>query len=152
MRWRLWKEDRTFSMLCCSERSVSREWKGRTLPLTRFFFRFLSFVHGIAIPVRLPDLKPRMLLWFKLLPHSIHLQLDYFYSGKLRNVLSICTANTVSDIAVFFYLIQRPFFFLLLLWQIGTDVPWLHSDILEDIWSYKLVIAQPHGSMNWLLC
>ena len=46
---------------------------------------------------------------------------------------SVPTANTVLDIVLSFCLIQRPFFHVVLVWQTGTDVPWLHNDVLETM-------------------
>lgn len=67
----------TFSIHCYSEQSVRRENRKEELASysfnQRFFFRFLSFVNGIIIPLRLSWLKPRRYRSLKLPPHSVNL-------------------------------------------------------------------------------
>lgn len=125
IRWKLWQEGRTLSIYCCCDQSV---WKENGEVVLSGFFLLLT----ASLLPQISRLETQN-VWFKLPPHLISLLIRLVFFGKLCNMPSILTANTVLDIVLSFCLIQRPFFLVVLVWQIGIDVPWLHSDVLETV-------------------
>lgn len=120
------------------------QWKERAVPSTRHLFSgFFRLLMASLLPLDFQAWNLEYLI-------QTTSSLDFICNEIifLWQTVQHTFQYPVLAIPLSFYLIQKPFFLVVLVWQIGTEVPWLHSDVLETIWSSKLKIAHRHESMN----